>query len=142
MVSGPREVEVKVSGGQSPWPQGQGNATLQLSQNLMEVPLPASTFRNKLLTGPGPLPRLRPAQAGPAHLLLRDLHVEDDVIHQLRQGFPHSALELAVFQQRVDKLENAEDQVLEAQDLACRSAETTVTRGQGQRGEATAPPAG
>lgn len=31
------------------------------------------------------------------YLLLGDLHVQDDVVNQLGQGFPNSAFEFAVF---------------------------------------------
>lgn len=63
----------------------------------------------------------RPRSPAPgAHLLLGDLHVQQDVVDELRQGFSDRAFELAVLQQRVDKLENAEDEVFKAQDFACR----------------------
>lgn len=55
----------------------------------------------------------------PTNLILRDLHVEDDVIYELWKSFLHSALELLVLQQCVDKLEDAEDEVLKAKDLTC-----------------------
>lgn len=48
----------------------------------------------------------------PSHLVLSDLHVQDDVVDEFGQGFLHRALELVVLQQRVDKLEDAEDQIL------------------------------
>lgn len=53
------------------------------------------------------------------HLLLCDLHVQDDVVDEFRQGFLHRALELVVLQQRVDKVKDAEHQVLKAQDFTC-----------------------
>lgn len=56
-------------------------------------------------------PARRPA--GASHLVLSDLHVQDDVVDELRQGFLHRALEFVVLQQRVDELEYAEYQILE-----------------------------
>ena len=54
------------------------------------------------------------------YLLLGDLHVEDDVVDQLRQGLLDSAFEFAVFQESVDKLKNAKDEVFKAQDFTYR----------------------
>lgn len=51
------------------------------------------------------------------HLILRDLHVEDDVVNEFRQGFLHCALELVVLQQCVDKLKDAEHQIFKTQNL-------------------------
>ena len=48
------------------------------------------------------------------HLVLCDLHVEDDVVDELGQGLLHRALELAVVQQRVDELKDTEHQILKA----------------------------
>lgn len=51
------------------------------------------------------------------NLILRDLHVEDDVVYELWKCFLHCALELLVLQQSVDKLKNAEDEILKAKNL-------------------------
>lgn len=56
-----------------------------------------------------------------AHLVLSDLHVQDDVVDELRQSFLHCTLELIVLQQRVDKLEDAEDQILKTQHFTCKN---------------------
>lgn len=42
---------------------------------------------------------------------------EDDVVNQLRQGLLDSAFEFAIFQESVDKLKNAKDEVFKAQDF-------------------------
>lgn len=55
-----------------------------------------------------------------AHLVLCDLHVQDDVVNELRQGFLHRRLELVVLQQRVDKLEDTEHQILKTQNFTCK----------------------
>lgn len=55
-----------------------------------------------------------------AHLVLCDLHVQNDVVDELRQGFLHRGLELVVFQQRVDKLEDTEHQILKPQNFTCK----------------------
>lgn len=55
-----------------------------------------------------------------AHLVLCDLHVQDDVVNELGQGFLHRRLELVVLQQRVNKLKDAEHQILKAQNLSCQ----------------------
>lgn len=52
------------------------------------------------------------------HLVLCDLHVQDDVVDELWQSFPHCALELVVLQKRVDKLKDAEHQILKAQNFS------------------------
>lgn len=52
-----------------------------------------------------------------SHLVLSDLHVQDDVVDELGQGFLHCALELVVLQQRVDKLKDAEHEILKTQNL-------------------------
>ena len=62
-------------------------------------------------------PRFLGAMLLKAHLVLRDLHVEDDVVDELGQRFLHRALELAVVQQCVDKLKDTEHQILKAQHL-------------------------
>lgn len=53
------------------------------------------------------------------HLVFSDLHVQDDVVDELRQRLLHCALELVVFQQSVNKLENAEDEIFKTQNFAC-----------------------
>lgn len=55
-----------------------------------------------------------------AHLVLGDLHVQDDVVNELRQGFLHRRLELVVLQQRVDKLKDTEHQILKPQNFTCK----------------------
>lgn len=54
------------------------------------------------------------------HLVLSDLHVQDDVVDELGQGFLHCALELVVLQQRVNELKDAEHQILKTQNLTCK----------------------
>ena len=51
------------------------------------------------------------------HLVLCDLHVEYDIVDELRQGLLHGALELIVLQERVHKLKDTKHQVLKAQNL-------------------------
>lgn len=63
---------------------------------------------------------LLPDVAVVSHLVLSDLHVQDDVIDEFRQRLPHRALQLVVLQQRVDKLKDAEHQILKAQNLTCK----------------------
>lgn len=82
-----------------------------------------SVFRNTL-SGPtchiqGRLPK-RVLYLGLAYLLLRDLHVQDNIVNQLRQGFLNSAFEFAVFQKSMDKFENAKDEIFEAQHFTYR----------------------
>lgn len=60
-----------------------------------------------------------------SHLVLSDLHVQDDVIDEFRQRLPHRALKLVVLQQRVDKLKDAEHQILKAQNLTCKKTPTS-----------------
>lgn len=75
--------------------------------------------------------RTRRANTRPSpHLLLCDLHVQDDVVDEVGQGFLHRALELVVLKQRVDKVKDAEDQVLKAQDFACRGRHHRHSDGQ------------
>lgn len=62
-----------------------------------------------------------PFKVIPPHLVLGDLHVQDDVVDEFGQGFLHCALKLVVLQQRVDKLKDAEHQILETQNLACKN---------------------
>ena len=68
------------------------------------------------------------AGVGP-HLLLGDLHVEDDVVDELGQGLLHRALKSAVLQQRVDKLKDTEHQVLKTQHLPCTKGKDTEISG-------------
>ena len=58
------------------------------------------------------------------HLVLCDLHVQDDVVDEFGQSLLHCALELVVLQQRVDKLEDAEHQILKTQNFTCKSKNT------------------
>lgn len=62
-----------------------------------------------------------------AHLVLRDLHVEDDVVNELGQGFLHCRLELVVLQQRVNKLKDAEHQILKPQNLTCKILDKSIS---------------
>ena len=54
------------------------------------------------------------------YLLLGDLHVQDEIVNQLRQGLLDSAFEFAIFQESMDKFKNAKDEIFKAQDFAYR----------------------
>lgn len=54
------------------------------------------------------------------YLLLSDLHIQDYIVNQLRQGFLNSAFEFAIFQESMDKLKNAKDEIFKAQDFTYR----------------------
>lgn len=54
-----------------------------------------------------------------AYLIFCDLHVQDDIVDEFREGFFDRALKLVVVQKRVDEFEDAEDQIFKAKNFSC-----------------------
>lgn len=85
----------------------------------MGAPLPTLGLTGAPLSG-SETPHSGSAAPPRRYLLLSDLHVQNNVVDQLGQGLLDGAFEFAVFQESVDKLKNAEDEVFKAQDFTYR----------------------